>query len=517
MGQDGATARGDSSGPGSKFLGRTNSATGIVEWIALTVGAYLIDRYLPLAALSDQNWAVWWPINGITIALLLITRRRQWPWILSAVTMGSVLSERASTDPASEICWVAVCNCVEVLIPALLLPRFDNLTSWLQKPRLMWKFVLFALILGPLVSSGLSAAYYHSIYHRDFWASGFRWGISDVVGNIMYAPLVLVLISPETYTLFRRGELPRTVGTILLLVASTWFVFSRTNYPIAFIICPIVLLVAIQTGFSGSVIAINILAPIVTAATLHGTGPFSAASSVPEHYRIIMVQSFLVLSMLTAFPISVARVRQQSTAAQLQRAYLRMETLATADGLTGLANRRRFDTALELEWRRALRESRPVALLMLDVDNFKAYNDRYGHPAGDTCLQAIAGAICNIPERGGDLVARYGGEEFVVLLPGTDGEGAYAVAELVRKNVLALRIPHDLNVTGMVTISIGCAAMVPEDAAGPEVLVEASDQALYMAKQGGRNQSLLFVRQRDSGTYELDALISEPLARKTSV
>ena len=129
---------------------------------------------------------------------------------------------------------------------------------------------------------------------------------------------------------------------------------------------------------------------------------------------------------------------------------------------------------------------------MLDADNFKKYNDRYGHPAGDFCLQSIAKAICDIPQRAGDLVARYGGEEFVILLPGINQEGALNLAEQVRFNVRNLDIEHEGNPAGRVTITVGCASMVPHDGTHAAVLVEGSDRALYIAKQKGRNQSCVY-------------------------
>jgi diguanylate cyclase (GGDEF)-like protein len=480
------------------LLGRTDLAGRCFSVGLLFVLTYALERLLPFVAEFDHGWAVWWPTNGVTLALLLISQRKHWPFILLPIALASAMQQSLVSGSSLFLFVSTTANFLEVLIPALMLPRFYALTDWLQESRLVWKFVLSAVCLGPACSSVLVGLYFNLDLHQSFWYIVCKWGIADIVGIVMYTPLLLVLISPETYTLLRWRQLPGTLGVMALLAVTSWFVFLRQDpYPIAFLISPILLLVATRCGFTGSVIAINMLAPVASLATLRGLGPFALMTGAHEPYRIIMVQLFLILALLMAFPITVVKVQQESTAAQLQHAYLHMEALAAADALTGLANRRRFDAALEAEWRRGLRDNQPVAVLMVDADHFKRFNDRYGHPAGDLCLQSIAKAICDIPQRSGDLVARYGGEEFVILLPGADGEGAYAVAERVRYNVLSLKLLHEDNDTGSVTISVGCASLLPRADRDSSKLVQSSDRALYMAKVGGRNRSYLFMQEEE--------------------
>lgn len=169
----------------------------------------------------------------------------------------------------------------------------------------------------------------------------------------------------------------------------------------------------------------------------------------------------------------------------------RLETLAIEDSLTGLANRRRFDERLKEEWGRACRDRSSLALLMIDVDNFKAYNDKYGHPAGDACLRLVAGIIAAETQRAGDLAARYGGEEFAMLLPNTDAAGCALVGERIRKAIEEAGLVHLGNPeSGRVTVSVGGTTGRPalERTAGVNSLVEAADQALYAAKNAGRNR-----------------------------
>jgi diguanylate cyclase (GGDEF)-like protein/PAS domain S-box-containing protein len=173
---------------------------------------------------------------------------------------------------------------------------------------------------------------------------------------------------------------------------------------------------------------------------------------------------------------------------EMSLAFRLVENLAMIDGLTGIANRRRFDEALDQELRRAMRDGNPVSLLMIDVDHFKLYNDLYGHVMGDSCLRQIAIAAQQIIHRTSDLLARYGGEEFVVILPNTDGRGALLIAEQIRSVVEQCRLPHLGNPHGVVTVSIGCASLVLTPESNGSLLLEAADQALYGAKSAGRNR-----------------------------
>jgi len=194
---------------------------------------------------------------------------------------------------------------------------------------------------------------------------------------------------------------------------------------------------------------------------------------------------------------------------KLQAAYDAVEALAVTDALTDLANRRRFDQYLATEWRRSARDRQPLSLIMMDVDKFKAYNDNYGHVRGDSCLKQIAEACMDVVSRPGDLVARYGGEEFAVILPNTDNAGAVKVAQEICDSVSFRRLPHVGNAFGVVTISLGCATIIPKFGKHLHDLVESADKALYRAKSGGRNQ----VRSADEKISEAarpESLTSTP-------
>jgi len=197
-----------------------------------------------------------------------------------------------------------------------------------------------------------------------------------------------------------------------------------------------------------------------------------------------------------------------------------LELQARTDGLTGIANRRRFDEALDEEWRRGARSETPLSVLMIDVDRFKLFNDRYGHGAGDVCLAQVAKTISNCVHRPGDLVARYGGEEISVVLPETGSAGALEIAETIRATVQELHIAHQGNApAGVVTVSIGAATRFPrfednEKAGGALELTALADTALYQAKRTGRNK---VNSERDVPNHMSPPLLADEAGRLAAV
>jgi diguanylate cyclase (GGDEF)-like protein len=181
-----------------------------------------------------------------------------------------------------------------------------------------------------------------------------------------------------------------------------------------------------------------------------------------------------------------ARVRTQLTVKRQSDA---LRELTLTDGLTGVSNRRAFDETIANEWRRCARAQVPMALLMVDIDQFKNFNDAYGHQAGDACLQQVAGAMRRAAGRPQDLVARYGGEEFAILLPQEDLDGAVAVARKLLDEVSLLSIPHARSiVTPWVSVSMGLASVTPSERDDWTALVRSADALLYRAKSEGRNR-----------------------------
>ncbi len=173
---------------------------------------------------------------------------------------------------------------------------------------------------------------------------------------------------------------------------------------------------------------------------------------------------------------------------QLNEANAKLQRLSATDGLTGIANRRMYDELAIREWRRCERMKKPLALVMIDVDHFKLFNDKYGHQVGDECLKAVASQVGKAAPRATDLAARYGGEEFVLVLGETDTDGAKWIANRLRQQVSDLKIPHYATASRHVTISCGVAAIIPEANYSLDVLLKSADHALYQAKETGRDR-----------------------------
>ncbi len=181
--------------------------------------------------------------------------------------------------------------------------------------------------------------------------------------------------------------------------------------------------------------------------------------------------------------------RNQELLAELRRKNRELERLSFLDGLTGIPNRRYFDRTIIREWTGALRDGRPISLIMLDIDHFKAYNDIYGHLAGDECLKRVAGSLESRLKTAGDLIFRYGGEEFAAILPARPVDEALAMAREIHETVHALALPHGASPIGeQITVSQGVAGAVPGSGTDHRSLISAADNALYRAKQEGRNR-----------------------------
>jgi diguanylate cyclase (GGDEF)-like protein len=465
----------------------------LLQWSAESLGlacaVFLLEESMnSIGFFSEQGQAIWWPTNGLALALMVRSERSRWFTVLIGVLLGSWVGGVRHGWPVSSRIVNAVANSVGPMLGAVALPHFRRLEDWLQEPRLVFRYVVFALLLAPALSGLIYASNAHLFLNQThFWTVFQTRGHSDMLGYALFAPLVLVFSSKETYRRVNIFEVPLLLLLLGLVAGATYFVFWQTAYDLSFVLISVVLLVTLRLGFGASVVAVNLLAVLATTATMHGHGPLTLGLGALEADRILLLQAFLALTMVTVFYVSVMQIERRVFQERLQFAYDEMEKRATTDVLTGVANRRLFDETLKSEWARALRSGESVALLMLDVDRFKAYNDRYGHPAGDACLRRIAQTILALDHRSTDLLARYGGEEFAYLLPAARVDDAARIAEIIRRRIEHM---HENNDGGdcAVSISIGCAALKPAPGLLPEVLIAAADGALYRAKHNGRNR-----------------------------
>lgn len=268
--------------------------------------------------------------------------------------------------------------------------------------------------------------------------------------------------------------------------------------------------------FAGRVWFIHPIVRLQAAATAFGSGDLSARAIVEADDAVEFRKLAVAFdAMARAIEFRDAQVRAANDKllrqeADLQAANRRLEILAHADGLTGLANRRRFDLYLDECWQQAAADRTGLALVLIDIDHFKLFNDNYGHPAGDRCLREVAQAIQTAALRPDDLAARCGGEEFAILLPRLPRDHLDVVVELVRVGVLERAIQRDDTPAGCVTVSVGAAYLYPEPNVSAEMLRSAADKALYGAKRKGRNRTLVDAdpQPRDWGDPRLVATLA---------
>jgi diguanylate cyclase (GGDEF)-like protein len=229
---------------------------------------------------------------------------------------------------------------------------------------------------------------------------------------------------------------------------------------------------------------------------------------------VIFLGRQMTTSLLSEQRLAEVNAQLTGTCAALEQANARLKQLSATDALTGIGNRRAFDAALATEWGHAMRDGSTISLLFIDVDLFKAFNDFYGHPAGDACLRIIADTIEQGVRRPLDFVGRFGGEEFVALLPGVDSAGALDMAEKLRGAVIAGPVPHARSPFGVVTVSVGAATAAPLPGSTALDLLGAADRALYLAKRAGRNRTEASILPSAQSTADAD--MRPILARSTA-
>ena len=227
----------------------------------------------------------------------------------------------------------------------------------------------------------------------------------------------------------------------------------------------------------------EIVVPLLQEQTLWGL-LIAHQCSAPRQWSTADVRLLQSLATQVSIAVQQAKLHRQLTLANQG-----LRRMAYLDGLTQVANRRRFEQHLDSEWRRMTRQKTPISIILADIDYFKGFNDLYGHQAGDNCLRLVARTLSHAAKRPGDLVARYGGEEFAVILPNTDLKGAETVAEDIRRSIRERRISHRSSaIDTIVTMSLGVATCIPSAANSAATLLKLADEALYAAKEGGRDQ-----------------------------
>ena len=594
--------------------GETQSELGrfpAVRWLAgLAVLLGLLSYCALLLNVRSGGVTILWPSNGLLLGVLLLAPRRQWAAYVSVAFAVDWVINLSLANPPLISAYLAGCNMIEVLVAAFLLYGVMRPNADLTRRRQLIFFLAFGVVLAPTIAAFLASLTLQRFYTTAM-AHTFRlWLTADALGISTVTPFCLSFGMQKA----SKGSLLKLAGPVVLLCGVTFYVFWQTNLPLLFMVLPCLILLGIRSGLAGSSLGLLTVSVIGGFFTASGRGPLGLMLHASMEHRILALQFFIAVSMLSAYLLELvmAESRRLQSSLQSREAYFRLlaetsrdvivltdldggrryvspavaellgwspeelvggtyreivhpddlaewnalleesrkgsranilqyrcrrkdgsylwmesnlrlyddpatgkpigfvnvvrdisarkaaeedlekafrlvENLASLDGLTEIANRRRLDQVLEQEWRVAMRSGSDISLLLIDVDHFKSYNDIHGHLAGDDCLRRIAKAISEVVSRPSDLVARYGGEEFAVVLPGTPESGARTVAERIVWAVRAMATGHEGNPHGVVTVSVGCTTCTPEPEMKLDWLVAAADSALYRAKAAGRN------------------------------
>ena len=439
---------------------------------------------------QSEGVATIWLTNGMLFARVVTRPRKVWIYYFAAGLMADTLADVLHGDPFHLAIGVSMANSVEVIASALVLTKWFGSPFNLSRRSPLLGFLGVAVVGATAMTSALGASWtLLFVPAAGPWWTLFRTCyLGDVLGMAIMAPLVFILLRPGFFEVLQPGRLLGTLGYLTVPAIATALVFTHDKDPLIFFIFPALLLVVFRLGFPGTVLTVFVVALISISLTVEGHGPLMLIVDSHMLHRIVVVQVFLAVALFTAFPVAALLEERKALEESLQKSEARYRQLANADALTGLGNRRSFDDRLDDEWRRAFASEQSLALLLIDVDLFKSYNDLCGHLDGDVCLRTIARMIADTLPSGPGVATRFGGEEFAVILPNTDKEGAMEVAETLRTAVTSLNLPHAGNPLGIQTISIGVAAGVPERNETALSLLNASDSALYRAKNLGRNR-----------------------------
>ena len=350
--------------------------------------------------------------------------------------------------------------------------------------RLLWGLALFLALV--LLSSPLlykkSMQHFGSAVPLDvqiLWRSA--WLAFDLLA--LFGIRRVLSHQPERIGLFHRAvetgvPLINMLFVVSLLAAGYAYNPSLEILYIAlFAMAPLIRLNAVKT-----LIVVGLPLGLLMALMDH------RAAGIAHMSNMLSLIAVVILAAIVFREMHRSTVREMEQQAIIERQLKAMEAFANTDGLTGLANRRSLDEHLETEWRRGMREHNFLAVVMLDIDLFKSYNDKYGHPSGDECIRNIASVIKGYARRAGDIAARYGGEEFVLVLPGVDLGDAASIAERIRLEIFSANRPHAGSPEGRVTVSVGTASAPAASLDSGEALLRSADKALYRAKAEGRNR-----------------------------
>jgi diguanylate cyclase (GGDEF)-like protein len=439
---------------------------------------------------QSEGVATIWLSNGLILGLLISQPKSRWLAYFLAGLSADTLADMLYGDPFRLAIGVSLANSVEVVTSCLLLTLWFGSPLDLSKRKSLVGFLLISVVGATAVTSALGAWWTLRLVPGPPWWQMFRtWYLGDMLGMAVLAPLVIMAQRPAFFSMFKRRHLPHTLLVLTYSMIVTAFVLMDSSDPLIFFMFPTFLLVAFRLGLPGTVVNIFLFTLMAIGFTVKGHGPLMLIAG--EHmllHRIVVAQLFAAVAIFTMFPVAAVLEEKEQLKKSLLSSETRYRNLAHMDELTGLPNRRAFNLQLENAWTDAFTGGRQLALVILDADYFKQYNDNVGHLGGDACLRSIGRVIADIAGAAKGIAARIGGEEFAVILPDTTELRARDVAEEIRLQVAGLALPHPSSSSGVQTVSLGVAVRVPLAGQHSMDMMKLADQALYSAKLSGRNQ-----------------------------
>jgi diguanylate cyclase (GGDEF)-like protein len=484
--------------------------------IAYAIGVKLSHEF---ATLPGSVASVWLP-SGMTLALVYLVGDRIFLGIICGSILGIFQALLEINPPLSVFNFLLIniaCafgNTLQPWIVTYLIKKFarhQNIFSHVSTVVLY----IAAAIFSPMISATFgitSLCVAQVIPWQGYGISWLTWWLASAIAHLVFTPTILLY---KDFWQAYRYRNSWEIGAMLILFAIVSWSSFGLKYRLEYLLLPILIWTVIRYGSFFSGLLVSVISLIGIFASAQGYGFYEKGS---PNESLLLLQSFMAVFSLTSLILSA--VIDEKNAAQLslnqtlenlenlvtdrttkleesetllKQANLELEKLVNIDGLTQVANRRCFDTRLELEWQRLSRDAQPISLILFDIDYFKRYNDGYGHQTGDDCLTLIAQRVKKALSRPADLVARYGGEEFAVILPNTDQKGAIAVANRIRTMVSNLGIAHqNSDISDIVTVSLGVTSLLPNSDQKPSILIKQADLALYSAKHHGRDQAVVF-------------------------
>jgi len=460
-----------------------------VGFIALLIACTFAIAWASIALTRDGGRAaIIWPINGLMLAVMLRNPPARWPWLAAAAMVGTVTAYCVTGDSPVLALLLGAFASAELWFATQILYRSFHGAPDLTEPGALLRFGLSAVVLAPLVAVLPGAWILCRLTDVPFPELARIWYLSDALGLAVFGPLALNVQPAALWSLLGAENRWRTLGLFVLLAACTSLALYQSRFPLLYVIYPALLLVVFRLGMPGVVLGVALITILTIVFTAAGRGPFLPIEQGDWAQRVLLIQVFIATTLATMLPVSAVLTQRRRLLEALRDSEERLLALSGSDPLTGLANRRSFDAALEQSLTRSNRNAQPLSLLMIDVDRFKGFNDRFGHLRGDACLKAVADAVARHAHRPDDLAARFGGEEFALILPGTDTRSAAAIAEGIRQTLGSRQDCASGDAHSVVTVSVGVATAAGDTAVSATALIQSADSALYAAKRAGRDR-----------------------------